>query len=29
MLAPALRLRRFQLVLIKPSHYDTNGYVIQ
>ena len=21
--------RRFQLVLIKPSHYDDDGYVIQ
>ncbi|MGH6682848.1 MAG: B12-binding domain-containing radical SAM protein [Pseudolabrys sp.] len=30
MLAPAnTRKRRFQLVLIKPSHYDTDGYVIQ
>ena len=25
-----LRLpRRFQLILIKPSHYDDDGYVIQ
>ncbi|MEK1887669.1 MAG: radical SAM protein [Phyllobacterium sp.] len=23
------RIRRFQLVLIKPSHYDDNGYVIR
>jgi hypothetical protein len=29
MLAPAPRQRRFQLVLIKPSHYDADGYVIQ
>ncbi|MCC6888238.1 MAG: radical SAM protein [Hyphomicrobiales bacterium] len=30
MLAPATReARRFQLVLIKPSHYDDDGYVIQ
>src|SRR5690242_5650780 len=29
MLAPAERKRRFQLVLIKPSHYDDDGYVIQ
>ena len=30
MLAPAVaRQRRFQLVLIKPSHYDDDGYVIQ
>jgi hypothetical protein len=21
--------RRFQLILIKPSHYDTDGYVVQ
>jgi hypothetical protein len=28
MLAPT-RARRFQLVLIKPSHYDNDGYVIQ
>jgi hypothetical protein len=27
--APSLRRRRFQLVLIKPSHYDDDGYVIQ
>jgi hypothetical protein len=30
MLAPAVaHQRRFQLVLIKPSHYDDDGYVIQ
>jgi hypothetical protein len=29
MLAPSLARRRFQLVLIKPSHYDADGYVIQ
>ena len=30
MLAPAAAYqRRFQLVLIKPSHYDADGYVIQ
>jgi hypothetical protein len=30
MLAPAaVHQRRFQLVLIKPSHYDADGYVIQ
>jgi len=30
MLAPARSIkRRFQLVLIKPSHYDDDGYVIQ
>jgi hypothetical protein len=30
MLAPQARQqRRFQLVLIKPSHYDADGYVIQ
>jgi radical SAM superfamily enzyme YgiQ (UPF0313 family) len=29
MLAPAAKIRRFQLVLIKPSHYDDDGYVIQ
>src|ERR1035437_4029003 len=30
MLAPAsTHKRRFQLVLIKPSHYDADGYVIQ
>ncbi|MPZ36858.1 MAG: radical SAM protein [Rhizobiales bacterium] len=29
MLAPAATKRRFQLVLIKPSHYDDDGYVIQ
>src|SRR6185312_2082939 len=30
MLAPKPReQRRFQLVLIKPSHYDADGYVIQ
>jgi len=27
--APAPARRRFQLVLIKPSHYDDDGYVIQ
>jgi hypothetical protein len=29
LLAPAAAKRRFQLVLIKPSHYDDDGYVIQ
>src|SRR5258705_12428736 len=29
MLAPTESKRRFQLVLIKPSHYDDDGYVIQ
>ncbi len=29
MLAPAATKRRFQLVLIKPSHYDDDGYVVQ
>jgi len=29
MLAPLGNKRRFQLVLIKPSHYDDDGYVIQ
>ena len=29
MLAPTPTKRRFQLVLIKPSHYDDDGYVIQ
>jgi radical SAM superfamily enzyme YgiQ (UPF0313 family) len=30
MLAPAgIAKRRFQLVLIKPSHYDDDGYVVQ
>src|SRR5262244_1300165 len=29
MLAPAAIKRRFQLVLIKSSHYDDDGYVIQ
>ena len=29
MLAPSATKRRFQLVLIKPSHYDDDGYVIQ
>jgi radical SAM superfamily enzyme YgiQ (UPF0313 family) len=29
MLAPNPMLRRFQLVLIKPSHYDDEGYVVQ
>ena len=28
-LAPAAIKRRFQLVLIKPSHYDDDGYVVQ
>ena len=28
-LAPIAAKRRFQLVLIKPSHYDDDGYVIQ
>jgi len=29
-MSDSLRLqRRFQLVLIKPSHYDDDGYVIQ
>ena len=28
-LAPTAIKRRFQLVLIKPSHYDDDGYVIQ
>src|SRR4051812_37666499 len=27
--APAAALRRFQLILIKPSHYDDDGYVIR
>ena len=27
--ASAQPKRRFQLVLIKPSHYDDDGYVIQ
>ena len=27
--APTTRTRRFQLVLLKPSHYDDDGYVIQ
>ena len=27
--APASRRRRFLLILIKPSHYDDDGYVIQ
>jgi hypothetical protein len=26
---PALAARRFQLILIKPSHYDEDGYVIR
>ena len=26
---PAVARRRFELVLIKPSHYDDDGYVIQ
>ncbi len=29
MLAPAPTLRRFQVILIKPSHYDDEGYVVQ
>ena len=29
MLAPATKTRRFQLILIKPSHYDDEGYVVQ
>ncbi len=29
MLAPTTKVRRFQFVLIKPSHYDDDGYVIQ
>ena len=30
MLAPAFNYkRRFQLVLVKPSHYDDDGYVVQ
>jgi radical SAM superfamily enzyme YgiQ (UPF0313 family) len=29
MLAPTVATRRFQLVLIKPSHYDDDGYVVQ
>ena len=29
MLAPTAIKRRFQLLLIKPSHYDDDGYVIQ
>jgi Radical SAM superfamily len=29
MLAPTETRRRFQLILIKPSHYDDDGYVIQ
>jgi hypothetical protein len=30
MLAPVPKIdRRFQLVLIKPSHYDDDGYVVQ
>src|SRR5262245_53717505 len=29
MLAPSTIRRRFQLVLIKASHYDDDGYVIQ
>jgi hypothetical protein len=28
-LAPTAIKRRFQLVLIKPSHYDDDGYVVQ
>ena len=29
MLQAAAEERRFQLVLIKPSHYDDDGYVIR
>ena len=30
MLAPVAKVnRRFRLVLVKPSHYDDDGYVIQ
>ena len=29
MLAPSPTKRRFQFVLIKPSHYDADGYVVQ
>src|SRR5258705_11510364 len=29
MLVPTVCKRRFQLALIKPSHYDDDGYVIQ
>src|SRR5215211_9394654 len=29
MVAETLARRRFQLVLIKPSHYDDEGYVVQ
>ena len=29
MLAPSAIKRRFQLMLIKPSHYDDDGYVVQ
>ena len=29
MLAGAPNIRRFQLILIKPSHYDHDGYVVQ
>ena len=29
MLAPSPPKTRFRLVLIKPSHYDDDGYVIQ
>ena len=29
MLAGAPNIRRFQLILIKPSHYDDDGYVVQ
>jgi radical SAM superfamily enzyme YgiQ (UPF0313 family) len=28
-ISPAATARRFQLILIKPSHYDDDGYVIQ
>jgi radical SAM superfamily enzyme YgiQ (UPF0313 family) len=29
MLAPPIKKRRFQLILLKPSHYDDDGYVIR
>ena len=29
MAASAHRRRRFELILVKPSHYDDDGYVIQ
>ena len=28
-LAPSATKRRFQLILVKPSHYDDDGYVVQ